>query len=188
MPTTAKSASNRSSSSRRTASRRPAPSKPSTERPRCIRTPWSRWSPSITRPTSGPTARRSGTFPCSIAVTSTPSERSEAASSAPMKPMPTRTALAPGSAIARIASASPSVRRSSTPGRSDPGSSGRLARLPVAINRASKRIGSESASATEPAPRSSAEAVSPNRVSISCSANHFSGRTTMRSAVCSPRR
>ncbi len=49
----------------------------------------------MARPTSGPSARSSGTANGSMQTTSSPSWRSVAATSEPMKPIPTTTARPP---------------------------------------------------------------------------------------------
>ena len=72
MPATTKSQSRTRPFPVRTRSTRPAPSKAATESSRTSSTPFSRWMPASTAPTSGPRTRASGTGWPSTAVTSTP--------------------------------------------------------------------------------------------------------------------
>ena len=65
----------------------------------------------ITWPTCSPSTRSSGYRPPNTVVTATPSWVREAATSLPMKLMPTTTARRPGRASRLIASQSAAVRR-----------------------------------------------------------------------------
>src|SRR3989442_1396031 len=89
---------------------RPDPSKAATESSSANSTPFSRWMSASTRPTSSPRTRASGARWPSTATTSTPSWRSEADPSEPMKPSPITTARRPGWAAARMRSQSSTVR------------------------------------------------------------------------------
>src|SRR5881409_2155717 len=77
-------------------STRPAPSKRTTVSWLSSWTPASSWMPAMTSPISGPRTESRGRLPGKTAVTSSFSWRSEAATSEPMKPMPTMSALTPG--------------------------------------------------------------------------------------------
>ena len=70
-----------------------------------------RWKPAMSVPISAPSTLASGTWPGKSTVTWTPSWASDAATSQPMKPMPTTTARRPATASALIASHSATVRR-----------------------------------------------------------------------------
>ena len=110
-PATTKSQGTRAPLAVVTASTRPVPSNPATCSPASSSTPFALWIAPNTAPTSPPSTRSSGYWPGKMAVTCTPSWVSEAATSEPMKPMPTTTARWPGAAARLIASQSATVRR-----------------------------------------------------------------------------
>ena len=74
-------------------------------------TPSARWMAPIRVPISVPSTFSSGARPGKTAVTWTPSWVRDAATSQPMKPMPTMAARLPGAASCLIASHSAAVRR-----------------------------------------------------------------------------
>ncbi len=111
MPATAKSQGTRAPLAVTAVSSRPAPSNAAICSPASSSTPFARWKAPITAPTSPPRAFSRGTFPGKTVVTRTPSWVRDAATSQPMKPMPTTTACRPGRASRLIASQSATVRR-----------------------------------------------------------------------------
>ncbi len=111
MPATAKSQATRTPLAVTAVSTRPVPSNAAICSPARSSTPFARWKAPITAPTSWPRTLPRGTFPGKTVVTCTPSWVSEAATSQPMKPMPTITACRPGRASRLIASQSATVRR-----------------------------------------------------------------------------
>ena len=117
MPTTTTSASTTEPSPRRTPVTRPSPSKPATVTPQRRSTPWSWWRAAQAAPISAGKARASGAGSASSMVTSTPRNRAEAATSAPMKPAPTTQTRDAASSSARRARQSASVRSTWTPAR-----------------------------------------------------------------------
>src|SRR5437870_10071114 len=135
-----------------------------------------------------PRIRKSAVPKISTIVTSTPSWRSEAATSAPMNPIPTTTALLAPRARSRIASASAIRRSCSTPSRSAPGTSSTRFRTPVATRAASNGMLPPSRKVTAPARGSIRWTIVSRRTSISWSSHHPSGRTNSSSAGSSPRR
>ena len=130
-PTTAKSHSMRTPVLVRTRFSLSSPSNATTASWGINSTPCSRWIPAITAPASAPSTVSSGDLPLRTAVTDTFSAFSDAATSEPMNPMPTTTALVRGFATCLIASQSATVRSTWTPGRWIPGSAGVRGRPPV---------------------------------------------------------
>ena len=110
-PATAKSHSIRRPDRVTTASTRLVPSKATTSSPASSSTPFARWMALITPATWSPRTRSSGSWPGKIAVTRTPSWVSDAATSQPMNPIPTITAVRPRTASCLIESHSATVRR-----------------------------------------------------------------------------
>ena len=126
----------------------------------------------------------------STTVTSSPSVRSEAATSAPMNPMPTHDHAR--ARRRRVAGSARRPRRTagrSTPARSAPG---------IAAGGSARRSRRSSASNGDPLAarrarprgrrRRAASARVPNRSSIPCSSHHSGGRTRTSSSGSSPRR
>ena len=151
-------------------------------------TPWSRWIEVSTRPSCRPRILRRAVSNTSTTVTSRPSVRRDAVTSAPMNPIPTTTAWVAEAAAARIRSASATVRSWNTPSRSLPGTGSERLRTPVATRQPSNARRSPSVSVSVRAPASSACTRVPGRVSTSCSRHHASGRMLRSSRGTSPRR
>src|SRR5437870_8069313 len=135
-----------------------------------------------------PRIRKSAVPKISTIVTSTPSWRSEAATSAPMNPIPTTTALLAPRARSRIESASGILRSCSTPSRSAPGTSRTRFRTPVATRAESNGRLPPARNVTVISRGSTRSTVASSRISIPCSSHHPGGRTKSSSAGSSARR